>query len=83
MTSSVAANWGLLIFHGINPTENKIGHDAYGRIFEVNYEGTLYAAKEVHTLLLQYAQGKKLQKIKDNFLSECQIWSTLHHPCVV
>jgi len=84
MTSSVvAANWGSLILHGVNPTGNEIGRGAYGRVFEVNYEGTLCAAKELHALLLQYAQGDNLQKIKDDFLSECQIWSTLRHPCVV
>ena len=79
-----SANWSSLILHEVHPTENEIGVGAYGRIFEVDYEGTLCAAKEVHALLLQYAQGDDvLQKIKDDFLSECQIWSTLRHPCVV
>ena len=45
--------------------------------------GTLCAAKEVHALLLQCADGDNLQKIIDDFLNECQIWSTLRHPCVV
>ena len=83
MASSVTTNWGSLILHGVNPTGKEIGRGAYGRVFEVNYEGTLCAAKEVHVLLLQYAQGEDLEKIKDDFLSECQIWSTLRHPCVV
>ena len=74
---------GSLILKGVNPTGKEIGRGAYGRVFEVNYEGTLCAAKEVHALLLQYAQGDDLEKIKDDFLSECQIWSTLRHPCVV
>ena len=85
MTSSVVhtANWDSpLILHGVFPTGKEIGVGAYGRVFEVNYEGTLCAAKEVHGLLLQYAQGDNQQKIKDDFLSECQIWSTLH-PCIV
>ena len=82
-TSRVTTNWGSLILHGVNPTGKEIGRGAYGRVFEVDYEGTLCAAKEVHALLLQYAQGDDLEKIKDDFLSECQIWSTLRHPCVV
>ena len=82
-TSRVTTDWGSLILHGVNPTGKEIGRGAYGRVFEVDYEGTLCAAKEVHSLLLQYAQGDDLQKIKDDFLSECQIWSTLRHPCVV
>ena len=83
MTSSVPAYLNSLILHGVNPTGKEIGRGAYGRVFEVDYEGTFCAAKEVHALLLQYAQGGDLQKIKDDFLSECQIWSTLRHPCVV
>ena len=74
---------GSLILHGVRPTGKQIGVGAYGRVFEVDYEGTLCAAKEVHALLLQYAEGDSLQKIKENFLSECQVWSILRHSCVV
>ena len=74
---------GSLILHGVHPTGKQIGVGAYGRVFEVDYEGTLCAAKEVHALLLQYADGDSLQKIKENFLSECQVWSILRHSCVV
>ena len=81
MTSGSVA--GSLILHGVHPTGKQIGVGAYGRVFEVDYEGTLCAAKEVHALLLQCAEGENLQKIKNNFLSECQIWSILRHPCVV
>ena len=80
---TVTANCDPLILHGVNPTGTEIGRGAYGRVFEVDYEGTLCAAKEVHALLLQYAQGDDLRKIKDEFLNECQIWSTLRHPYVV
>ena len=81
--STVDANLGPLILHGVDPTGKEIGRGAYGRVFEVDYQGTLCAAKEVHALLLEYAQGDDLQKIKDGFLNECQIWSKLRHPCVV
>ena len=83
MTFSSPSDWGSLILHRVSPTRKEIGRGAYGRVFEVDYEGTLCAAKEVHALLLQYAQGDNLRKIIDNFLNECQIWSTLRHPCVV
>ena len=82
-SSSVSANWGSLILRGVHPTEKEIGVGAYGRVFEVDYEGTLCAAKELHSLLLQYAKGNDLKRIIDDFLSECQIWSTLRHPCLV
>ena len=82
-TISAASNWGSLILHGVNPTGKEIGRGAYGRVFEVNYEGALCAAKEVHALLLQYSHDSDLEKIKADFISECRIWSTLRHTCVV
>ena len=49
MTSSVPAYLNSLILHGVNPTGKEIGRGAYGRVFEVDYKGTLCAAKEVAT----------------------------------
>jgi len=72
-----------LTLDNVNRTGKEIGRGAYGRVFEVEYQGTLCAAKEVHTLLLEISQSEELSKIKSDFLSECQIWSTLRHPCVV
>ena len=83
MTSSVPSDWSSLILHRVYLTGKEIGRGAYGRVFEVDYEGTLCAAKELHALLLQYSQGDNLRKIIDDFLNECQIWSTLRHPCIV
>ena len=83
MTSIATTSWGPLILCRVLPTGKEIGRGAYGRVFEVDYEGTLCVAKEVHALLLQYAQGDDFQKIKEDFLSECRIWSTIRHPCVV
>ena len=80
MISSIEAN---LILNEVKLTKKEIGRGAYGRVFEVDYEGTLCAAKEVHALLLECTQGSDLQKLKENFIRECQIWSTLRHPCVV
>ena len=91
MMSSITATWGLVILHGVNLTEKKIGRGAYGRVFEVDYEGTLCAAKEVHTLLLHYynmhnaTTSKRLKMTFYNYINfnECQIWSILCHPCIV
>ena len=44
-----------------------------GRVFEVDYQGTLCAAKEVHALLLQYSHGEALHKLTTDFLNECRI----------
>ena len=61
----------------------EIGRGAYGRVFEVEYENTLCAAKEVHSMLLEFARGKELERIKEKFIHECHIWSLLQHPCIV
>ena len=72
-----------LTLYDVNPTGKEIGRGAYGRVFEVDYQGTQCAAKEVHALLLKYSQDEEFREITSNFLNECQIWSTIRHPCVV
>ena len=67
----------------VNPTGKEIGCGAFGRVFEVDYQGTLCAAKEVHALLLQYSQSEERRKITNDFLYECEVWSTIRHPCIV
>ena len=82
---SATENWRQLTLHGVKSTGKEIGRGAYGRVFEVEYKNTLYAAKEVHALLLEYAHNDQnaLQNIKDSFFNECHIWSLLEHPCIV
>ena len=48
MTSTVSSLL-ILDIHRVNPTGKEIGHGAYGRVFEFNYEGTLCTAKEKAT----------------------------------
>ena len=80
MTARVAID---LTLDNVNPTGKEIGRGAYGRVFEVDYLGTLCAAKEVHSILMEWSQDEGRRKITTDFLSECQIWSTIRHPCVV
>ena len=72
-----------LTLDNVNPTGKEIGRGAYGRVFEVDYQGTLCAAKEVHSILLEMSQDEGRRTITTDFLHECQIWSTIRHPCVV
>ena len=67
----------------LKSTGVEIGRGAYGRVFEVEYKNTRYAAKELHLLLLEAAQGQALESIKDNFLHECHMWSLLQNPRIV
>ena len=72
-----------ITLYDVNPTGKEIGRGAYGRVFEVDYQGTLCAAKEVHSILLEMSQDEGRRKITTDFLHECQIWSMIRHPCVV
>ena len=67
----------------IKRTGVELGKGSYGKVFEVDYSGKLCAAKEVHSLLLELASGEGAAKLKDDFLRECHLWSTLRHPNVV
>jgi len=60
-----------------------IGRGAYGRVYSVNYEGLLCAAKEVHSLLLELETKQNRQVMKDRFLCECQHCNALRHPKLV
>ena len=67
----------------IKRTGVELGSGSYGKVFEVDYSGKLCAAKEIHSLLFQLATGEGPAKLKDDFLHECHLWSTLRHPNVV
>ena len=67
----------------IKCTGVELGSGSYGKVFEVEYGGKLCAAKKVHSLLLQLATREGAAKLKDDFLRECHLWSTLRHPNVV
>ena len=72
-----------LTLRGVVPLEQELGRGAYGRVFKVKYHGTIYAAKEIHTLLLAMSTQDVKQKLKDEFLRECYQCSTLFHPNIV
>ena len=82
-TSYKSKDLSHLILHGVKVTGEELGRGAFGRVFEVDHGGTRCAAKEIHELLLQYSQGEALEKLKDDFVTECSVWSTLRHPNVV
>ena len=59
----------------------EIGRGSFGKVFEVVFEKTSYAAKEIHSILLEPAGSKNITAA--NFMRECHIWSQLHHPRIV
>ena len=69
----------IVLVKGVNPTGNEIGGGTYGKVFEVDYEGTLCAAKEIHKHIAQLVKKCNTEKI----LNQCHIWSTICHPHIV
>ena len=67
----------------ITNTGEEIGRGAYGRVFKVHYYGTLCAAKEIHTILLENVGRQELERTKTTFLRECRQCCALRHPNIV
>ena len=68
---------------GVTPIGKEIGRGAYGRVFEVIYCGSNYAAKEIHPVLLQFARESEAKEMKNGFLLECYLLSKCLHPKIV
>ena len=61
----------------------ELGRGAYGRVFTVKYCGRIFAAKEIHSILLEYSGKKERYAIRKSFLLECYHCSNLRHPNIV
>ncbi|XP_065884026.1 probable serine/threonine-protein kinase kinX [Dysidea avara] len=72
-----------LYLTGVSQNGNDIGVGAYGKVFEVNYCGSTYAAKQVHPILVQGVSREEIEATKRAFLFECVQSSALSHPNVV
>ena len=82
-TSPLQTILNCFILRGVQERDIQLGIGAYGRVFEVQYAGKCCAAKETHSIFFSVSQPEELERIKSNFLQECSIWSTLHHPNIV
>ena len=72
-----------LTLAGVSLLDRDLGRGAYGRVFTVSHQGITYAAKEIHSLLITFANQEEKQTIKRNFLRECYYCSKLCHPNIV
>ena len=48
-----------LTLRDVTPLDQELGRGAYGKVFTVKYRGNVYAAKEVHSLLLELANSEE------------------------
>ena len=73
-----------LIITGVKFTDRELGRGAYGRVFAVDYNGVMRAAKEIRLRLL----GDDVAAVdrswrKRMYLQEFLLHSKLHHPNIV
>ena len=67
----------------VTSTSKIIGKGAYGRVIEVYVHGTLCAAKEVHSSLVDNVLPQEFEGTKKAFFTECVNASRILHPNVV
>ena len=72
-----------LTLSGVKPEGRELGRGAYGKVYTVKYKGVVYAAKEVHALLLETAGAEGARTLRENFIRECSHCSKLNHVNVV
>ncbi|XP_065911622.1 probable serine/threonine-protein kinase kinX isoform X2 [Dysidea avara] len=61
----------------------EIGRGAYGVVKKVSLHGTICAAKDIHAIIINYAQQREFEVVKKNYLEECIKCSKLFHPNIV
>ena len=75
--------FAALLLKDIKETGEEFGVGAYGRVFAVDYNGIVCAAKEVHSILVCGVSEKEFKATRENFLRECQQCAELRHPNIV
>ena len=73
-----------LVLKGVTKLDRKeLGRGAYGRVYAVKYCGTICAAKEIHSILVEEVGDVEMRRTVESFMRECRQCSTLRHPNVI
>ena len=67
----------------VEKTGKVLGRGAYGKVIEVRVYGTSYAAKEIHSTLIEDVTINDFESIKASFLNECSKSCRIVHPNIV
>ena len=82
--SGISGQFGnLSITSGIQPTGKVLGTGSDATVLEVDWNGTLCAAKKLHEILLRDQSPGGAEHFIANFMKECRTWSTLRHPQII
>ena len=64
--------------------DQHLGRGAYGIVFKARYRGSVCAAKEIHSILIDAAYTPaERRRLQDSFIHECDHCSKLNHPNIV
>ena len=81
--SSFSKQFTSLELTGVKLTGKKLGKGSDATVQEVNWLGTLCAAKQLHDILLEDDSPGGERHFIENFEKECTTWSKLVHPHIV
>ena len=72
------------VLRGVTPTGRELAKGAFGTVFEVKCCGIIYAAKEIHSLLVDFDGSiQQTKTYKYRFLRMCYLLSKCRHPNIV
>ena len=81
--SSASSRFHGLLITNLVFTDVKLGRGADATVYEVEWNGTVCAAKRLHEILLEDDSPGGADRLISNFEAECLTWSKLRHPGVV
>ena len=81
--SSLSSRFRGLLISNLVFTDVKLGRGGDATVYEVEWNGTVCAAKRLHEVLLEDQSPGGADKLISNFEAECLTWSKLRHPGVV
>ena len=81
--ATVAEPFTPLKIYDVRKTDRKLGSDAFGTVFEVEWNGTTCAAKFMHEIFKEILSAEEKQACIAAFEKECATWSALTHPQIV
>ena len=80
---SSTSTFQWLVIDNVLFTDAKLGSGSDATVFEVDWNGTVCAAKRLHEILLEDQSAGGVAKLIGNFEAECLTWLKLRHPGVV
>ena len=83
MASRSADDFKNLELKGITSLNKELGRGAYGKVHVVKYCEMTCAAKEIHSILVEYVGEAEMHRTVESFLREYRQCSELRHPNIV